>query len=200
MIDLFADEHLSSARRHFQRFALLALTAGLAACMLHLGRPAGAWRFFLGLRTSWMSREILAFGLFAGAAFVATALCWAVPGSSFALTGLAGAAAMGLLAVFTSVMIYADTRRAFWALPLTAARFYGTSILLGLMAAATMMSWMGLIGAADLASEFRLAMIVSIAVRTLFLGGNFGALCGRCTIPRILVIARSERSINYCRC
>ena len=150
--------------------AFLTLNAGLAASIFHLGRPLGAWRFFLGLRTSWMSREILAFGLFAGAAFVATALCWAVPGSSFALTGLAGAAAMGLLAVFTSVMIYADTRRAFWALPLTAARFYGTSILLGLMAAATMMSWMGLIGAADLASEFRLAMIVSIAVRTLFFG------------------------------
>jgi hypothetical protein len=46
--------------------AFLALHAGLAASVLHLGRPLGAWRFFLGLRTSWMSREILAFGAFSG--------------------------------------------------------------------------------------------------------------------------------------
>ena len=68
--------------------AFLTLNAGLAASVFHLGRPLGAWRFFLGLRTSWMSREILAFGLFAGAAFVATALCWAVPGSTFRAGGL----------------------------------------------------------------------------------------------------------------
>src|SRR4029434_3286429 len=76
----------------------IGLNAGLAASVFHLGRPLGAWRFFLGLRTSWMSREILAFGLFAGAAFLATALCWAVPGSRLTLAGLAGAAAMGQLA------------------------------------------------------------------------------------------------------
>ena len=39
-----------------------------------------AWRFFLGLRTSWMSREILVFSLFAGAsgavATCATAALW----------------------------------------------------------------------------------------------------------------------------
>ncbi len=101
----------------------VALNAGLAASVFHLGRPLGAWRFFLGLRTSWMSREILAFGIFAAMAFAATALCWLVPGSSYALTGLVGAAVTGLAAVFTSVMIYADTRRAYWALPLTALRF-----------------------------------------------------------------------------
>ena len=147
-----------------------ALNAGLAAAVFHLGRPLGAWRFFLGLRTSWMSREILAFGLFAGAAFVAMALCWLLPGSRVELAGLAGAAAIGLLAVFTSVMIYADTRRAFWALPLTATRFYGATILLGVTAAATVMSWMQLFGAAHLASAFRITMIISITVRTLFFG------------------------------
>ena len=47
-------------------FAILNL--GLAVSVLHLGRPLGAWRAFLGLRTSWMSREILAFSIFAGAA------------------------------------------------------------------------------------------------------------------------------------
>ncbi len=48
--------------------ALTILNAGLGVSVLHLGKPLGAWRAFLGLRTSWMSREILVFSLFAGAA------------------------------------------------------------------------------------------------------------------------------------
>src|SRR4051812_38955499 len=47
--------------------AFVVLQAGLILSVFHLGKPLKAWRFFLGLRTSWMSREILAFGLFAGA-------------------------------------------------------------------------------------------------------------------------------------
>ncbi len=151
-------------------FGFLGLNAGLTASLFHLGRPLGAWRFFLGLRTSWMSREILAFGLFAGAAFAAMALCWVLPASPLELAGLTGAAAMGLLAVFTSVMIYADTRRAFWALPLTATRFYGATLLLGATATATVMSWMELFGTAHLASAIRISVIISLTVRALLLG------------------------------
>lgn len=191
----FGDEASLLGAAPLATVAFLTLNAGLAASVFHLGRPLGAWRFFLGLRTSWMSREILAFGLFAGAAFLATALCWAVPGSRLTLAGLAGAAAMGQLAVFTSVMIYAGTRRAFWALPLTAARFYGTSILLGVMAAATVMSWIGLIGAADLASELRIAIIVSIAVRTLFFRWELWSASRALHDPSNLS-HRSERNIR----
>jgi formate dehydrogenase iron-sulfur subunit len=139
----------------------VALNAGLAASVFHLGRPLGAWRFFLGLRTSWMSREILAFGIFAAMAFAATALCWLVPGSFYALTGLVVAAVTGLAAVFTSVMIYADTRRAYWALPLTAPRFYGATVTLGAMTVAATLGWV-----APASEGFRLALIVSIAVGT----------------------------------
>ena len=148
----------------------LALNAGLAASVFHLGRPLGAWRFFLGLRTSWMSREILAFGLFAGAAFAAGALCWILPGSPLALAGVAATGAMGLIAVFTSVMIYVDTRRAYWSLPLTAARFYGATILLGVTAAAAGMGAMEFLGVGNLASAFGFAVLFSILVRTLFFG------------------------------
>ena len=163
-------ESFSACAAPLATVGFLGLNAGLAASVFHLGRPLGAWRFFLGLRTSWMSREILAFGLFAGAAFVAMALCWVLPASLLELGGVTGAAAMGPLAVFTSVMIYADTRRAFWALPLTATRFYGATVVLGVTAAATVMAWMELFGAAHLAFAFRVSMIVSIAVRTLLFG------------------------------
>ena len=123
--------------------AALALTVGLTglgASVFHLGRPLGAWRALLGLRTSWMSREALAFGLFAklGALqtlALGTYLLPAFPGSEW-LASQAGplalaTAAVGLVGVLSSVMIYVATRRAQWRLPGVAAKFLGSSVLLG---------------------------------------------------------------------
>jgi Fe-S-cluster-containing dehydrogenase component len=42
---------------------VLALLA-LGASVFHLGRPLGMWRAFLGVRTSWMSRDFLVLGEF----------------------------------------------------------------------------------------------------------------------------------------
>ena len=56
---------------------VLALTfgaIGLASSVFHLGQPLKAWRCFLGWRRSWLSREILAFGIFMKAAMALT-LC-----------------------------------------------------------------------------------------------------------------------------
>ncbi len=118
--------------------AFVVLNAGLAASIFHLGRPLGAWRFFLGLRTSWMSREILAFGMLAAAASGATGACWLLPGSSVAAAVVAATAFVGVAAVFTSAMIYIDTRRAFWRAGLTLPRFFGAVGLLGLTTAAAL--------------------------------------------------------------
>ncbi len=113
--------------------------AGMGASVFHLGQPLKAWRFFLGLRTSWLSREILAFSLFAPIpmALVALALLprfpqLPIPAFVMDLLPLAArittlsALGLGLIAVFTSVMIYHDTHRSLWRFPLGAARFFGT--------------------------------------------------------------------------
>ena len=118
----------------------LMLHAGLAASVFHLGRPLGAWRFFLGLATSWMSREILVFGLFAGAATMATAAAWISPLHNFTPLLTIAAAFLGLAGVFTSAMIYIDTRRAFWSKALTFPKFYGSVFLLSTTAAAVVLS------------------------------------------------------------
>jgi formate dehydrogenase iron-sulfur subunit len=103
--------------------------AGMAASVLHLGHPLKAWRFFLGLRTSWLSREILAFSLFAPIPLLLAALPY-LPEFPFKaeISQLAAQSVipMGLVAVFTSVMIYHDTRRTSWRFPLTFARFFGS--------------------------------------------------------------------------
>jgi Fe-S-cluster-containing dehydrogenase component/DMSO reductase anchor subunit len=105
--------------------------AGMAASVFHLGQPLKAWRFFLGLKTSWLSREILAFSLFAPLPIL---LC-AIPispefpykqGISHAIGHLL--LVSGILAVFTSIMIYHDTRRALWSFPRGGLRFFGTVI------------------------------------------------------------------------
>lgn len=109
--------------------ALALLFAGLNASVLHLGKPLRSWRFFLGLRTSWLSREILVFSLFAPLA--ALSLLWpaSVP-LRVAIT------ATGLLGVFCSAMIYIDTRRRFWRAPSTSLRFFGTTAVAALALAA----------------------------------------------------------------
>ncbi len=128
--------------------AFLVLSAGLGASVLHLGRPLGAWRFFLGLRTSWMSREILAFGLFAAAAFPAVVAAWFHPGWTLPVQGVA---LLGLAAVWTSCMIYADTHRAFWRLPFVMTRFFGAVLYLGAGGVAVAAAWRGASGVLPLA-------------------------------------------------
>ncbi|REK09055.1 MAG: molybdopterin oxidoreductase [Planctomycetota bacterium] len=119
-----------------QLHGLTALVFGLvalAASTFHLGRPQYAYRAILGLRHSWMSREILAFGVFAGLACVyAAALVLLPPGASPMPTWLGGAVvAVGAVGVFGSVMIYATLGREFWSFPRTTLRFLLTAGLLG---------------------------------------------------------------------
>lgn len=68
---------------------LAALAIGVS--LFHLGRPVRAWRAVANLRLSWLSREILAAGVF----FVASAAVVLVPGPGrapfLALAGAAGA-------------------------------------------------------------------------------------------------------------
>jgi formate dehydrogenase iron-sulfur subunit len=149
--------------------ALVAAAVALAASILHLGRPLQAWRAVLGLRRSWLSREILAFGLFApAAAGYAGALAGIGP-----LEGLAAplgvvAAVTGVTGVMTSVMVYAATGRVWWSLPRVAGRFTLTTVLGGM---ATLLAVLTLTDAATGVGQPR-------AVGVLALGLTLAALAG----------------------
>jgi formate dehydrogenase iron-sulfur subunit len=76
----FGQSHALGIGRPYQSVvALLLGLLALGASIFHLGRPKYAFRAVLGIRTSWMSREALAFGLFAQAAVAYAALFWAEP-------------------------------------------------------------------------------------------------------------------------
>jgi Fe-S-cluster-containing dehydrogenase component/DMSO reductase anchor subunit len=115
--------------------SLVALAVGLlalATSTLHLGRPLAAWRAIVGLPKSWLSREIVMFGLFAGLAIVNAVCFWWQPWHAVNVEGLCFAVVLiGMLGVFCSVMIYHDTRRAFWSGPSVALKFFGTTLLTG---------------------------------------------------------------------
>lgn len=134
--------HFSQA---FQGFHVpIALGVGLlalGASILHLGRPHLAFRAILGLKTSWLSREILAFSGFAFLAILSALGHWLEPKERF-LThlfwGLNPLSVMtfsvlilGLLGIVCSVMVYRDTQRPFWDNHLTTVKFFLTTVILG---------------------------------------------------------------------
>ncbi|RBP47636.1 nitrate reductase (quinol-dependent) transmembrane subunit [Roseimicrobium gellanilyticum] len=94
---------------------------GIGASIAHLGQPLKAWRCFLGLRRSWLSREIVAFGGFPPAG--AAAALGFIPSWWVAV--------IGYVCVFCSVMVYVDTRRPFWQMSQTLPKFFGTGLVLG---------------------------------------------------------------------
>lgn len=106
--------------------ALVAVLAGLlalGASVLHLGRPLLAWRAVLGVRHSWLSREVLAFGTFAGLAVPYALTPHPGLGILVSLSGLAGVAC--------SVLLYGRTRRTWWRTTSTSVRFGLTTLVCG---------------------------------------------------------------------
>ncbi|MBK1831319.1 dimethyl sulfoxide reductase anchor subunit [Verrucomicrobiaceae bacterium R5-34] len=145
---LLAPERFTNLHLPLLLAAVLLGKVGLIASFTHLGSPKGAWRCFLGLKTSWLSREVILFGAWMPALMLSLAVAawphlygWAptaaqeilpsgLPGW-FALATSASAVLLGLVSVFCSIMVYVDTRRAFWSMGKTLGRFGGTMLLGG---------------------------------------------------------------------
>lgn len=127
---------LSTVRPAYAITGFLVGFVGMHAAVFHLGRPQYAFRAFLGLRTSWLSREIVTFGLFAGCAFAYAVSLWFASDWPTLLPLANGlgwlTAASGGLGVACSVMIYVKTKRPSWNGPRTTAKFTLTSLVLGL--------------------------------------------------------------------
>ncbi len=147
---------------------VLALVA-IGASLFHLGRPLLAYRAFLGVRTSWLSREIIAFGGFAKLSLLFALLAAAPSLSLPVLEPLAGlapavqatAGLFGFVGVFCSVMVYVATRRSQWSGTRTGIQFFGSFLALG---AATVFT-VGTFSAEALASLDRIgAALLSVVL------------------------------------
>lgn len=130
--------------------AWISAALALGVCLLHLGRPQYAFRAVLGLRHSWLSREILTFGGYAKIAAVYVALLclsviWNVPATLIFTCGLL-TVGVGLAGIFCSIMVYHVTTKPAWKGGFTAMRFLGTVCCLGPSFAA---GWQTVIAAGD---------------------------------------------------
>ena len=114
--------------------ALLVGGIALGASTLHLGRPAYAYRALKMWRRSWLSREVLLFTAFSGAAGVyAGLLLLDVPGSVVA-GGVT--TVLGVGGVLASACIYRVPARPAWNTRHTLAQFLLTGAILGPLVAA----------------------------------------------------------------
>ena len=150
-------------------YAVLAIVSlGLAAAPLHLGRPAFAYRAWKGWKTSWLSRDVIAFGAFFGAA--AAAALWP------SLPTKALSAAAGLLGVYCSARIYMIPARPAWNTPLTLVRFFLTALVLGaLSGGAPLPAALGLLAALFLDAH-QLTRVLRLAALGLLILHPYAAL------------------------
>jgi formate dehydrogenase iron-sulfur subunit len=124
-VGAFVTELALSRRSAFDSSLIAAVgLLAMGASVLHLGRPLYAYRALLGLRTSWLSREILAFGVFMPLAIAYAAKPWPALGVA--------AAGAGVFGVVCSVLIYATTPR--WSLPHVFVRFFFGAAIAGVAA------------------------------------------------------------------
>jgi formate dehydrogenase iron-sulfur subunit len=193
--------------------ALIALTLGLlalGASLAHLGRPLYAFRSVLGIRHSWLSREIVAFTAFAALATLYAGVLWMHPGGSQVVVRLLGGLVglTGIIGVACSVMIYAATARTWWRARVTGVKFALTSAacglavvlattpsrpLAGLLAAvcATKLAWEAMIlrHLSDLVTELgRTALLLSRELQTVTLWRFAVGAVGGVLLPLLILL------------
>jgi formate dehydrogenase iron-sulfur subunit len=140
---LFPANAVFQALGHIVGASLMALA--IVVSIFHLGRPLYAFRAVLGFRRSWLSREIVAFGILGGLASAAALGSWLQTlqlnlssMNAFVLNTTSDAPMrwslilFSLVAVHCSAMVYRDTPRIYWASRLTSAKFMLSGTLTGL--------------------------------------------------------------------
>ncbi len=114
----------------------------LSASMLHLGRPAYAYRAMKNWRTSWLSREVLGLSLFAGVAMGYAFFLFLTEGLDILSVETVGSDAVrlllgwismtaGLAGVYCSSMIYRVPARPGWNSVKTTVDFFSVAFILG---------------------------------------------------------------------
>lgn len=123
---------------------VVALTVvALTVSVFHLGRPAYAWRAVKMWRRSWLSREVLCFGLFFGSLCTATACSWLalslLPMAHVIVAPAVWAAVVfGAAGALASACIYLVKARPAWNMAHTPVDFFLSAGLMGTATAGAM--------------------------------------------------------------
>ena len=90
--------------------ALALVAAGLASSVLHLAKPANAWRAFSRFRTSWLSREAVFAACLFPVAFAYGALAWTAEDGVLRALAALGVALLAWAVLVSTAMIYASLK------------------------------------------------------------------------------------------
>ena len=139
----------------------------LVVSLFHLGSPLNAWRSINNVGSSWLSREILFTLIFFIMWFICAYLQWRGVGTEKlrdAWTGLTGL--VGVLAIFSSAMIYQLPTRPAWNSLVTVIFFFASTFLLGALAAGTIFGVYYLVSGKDSETQ---AALVRVALKNVSL-------------------------------
>lgn len=145
----------------------------LVASLGHLGAPTIAYRSLTHVRSSWLSREIAFVLLFAALLAGSAALfLWGIGPSALRAVVTTAAAVAGLLTLLAMSRIYMLRTVPIWNHPFTPLSFFLTSLLLGALAIATIVSAVTTSGQAlgrDVTSGVVAAALTLVAAQTALL-------------------------------
>ena len=124
--------------------ALFALTVlAMSVSVLHLGRPAYAWRAMQMWRRSWLSREVVLFGMFFAGVSLAFALSLLHARRGLVMSAAWSGGVLGLLGTLASAWIYRVKARPSWNTLHTQLDFLLSAGLLGTVVTACMPNGFG---------------------------------------------------------
>lgn len=129
--DRRSKQKISTGTGFFLSVSIFLMTiASLVASLFHLGHPLHAYKAILNVGESWLSREIVFFGLFIGLIAIYS-LLW--KNNDVAKRNMIGwlSAIVGILAIFSSGMIYVVPAVPAWNNIFTLVFFFITAALLG---------------------------------------------------------------------
>ncbi len=105
---------------------LVPAAIGLPLSALHLGRPIMAIKAMKNIKTSWLSREALALGIYAGGATLVVALYFMRVSGILMVLLQAIVLAIGLFGIHSQAMIYRIPARPSWDRNSTNKKFFGS--------------------------------------------------------------------------
>jgi len=110
LADLFDHALPSAALLQGIALALVLVLAGLASSVLHLAKPANAWRAFARFRSSWLSREAVFSACLVPLALAYGALAWTDEAGPVSIVAALCAMVLSWAVLFSTAMIYASLK------------------------------------------------------------------------------------------
>jgi len=127
-LSLIGFDNLATGNLWLSLFIILPALIGLPLSALHLGRPLLAYTAMKNWRNSWLSREALALGIYAGFGIL-LAFAYYIESSFLIFISMIGAISSGVFGIYAQSMIYRIKARPSWNKESTTKSFLGTSYL-----------------------------------------------------------------------